>query len=745
MIRLHCVAPLLAGFGCSLPEDLDDPAPWVDLVNEIDPFIGTGGLGFSVGCSYPGAALPLSLVKASPDTADAQGLAYGAQRGGGYHYDDVYIQGFSHMHLQGVGLTDYGLISLMPIDGIPDGRTTPEGYQAAFSHQQEHASPGHYAVTLLEPDIDVEISVTPHTALHRIQYDDAVNEPVLLINPSKLMGTGQLLSASVSIDPDQGRVSGHVRQDGEMSAPFSVWFVMEVEPPPISWGTWSDTELTVEQLSIESMVANEEDDTVEAIQVGGWLQFDTREVHVRMALSTVDAEGALTNMEQEHTGFELQDTQDAALAIWEQALAGVRVAGGTESQRSMFASSLYRALLMPNLYSDVDGRYRGFDQNVHDDPGHRYFTDFSLWDTYRTTHPLYTFLWPDEHREMLRSWARMAEQGGNLPRWPLALWDGGFMVGSPAHIVVAEAVQKGLNDFEEDALLDIALLDAFGSHEPEYGARPDIELYEQVGFYPADQIRSSVSWTLEAALADYALAQVAPSQKTQAYLAERSTWWKNLYDPDVGFIHGRNTDGSFQELVSEGTWLSEFSEGNARQYLWAVPHDPEGLFSLLGGEAIAMERLNDFFEQAVTDETLDWLPQGWFWAGNEHDIHTPYLFALGGRPELTHKWVDWVVDTHYSDQADGLPGNDDGATLSAWLAWTAMGMYPLAGTDRYVLSRPWFERIEIDRPDGTLRIERCPEGDVGEIWLDGTALTSTELRHEELACASLLEFRCAYP
>ena len=503
--------------------------------------------------------------------------------------------------------------------------------------------------------------------------------------------------------------------------------------------------MTLDQPTIESTVLDEEDSTIAAENVGGWLQFDSREVHVRVAISTVDAEGAMANLEAEHTGFDLPSTQEAARVSWEEALAGIRVAGGTETQQKMFASALYRALLMPNLYSDVDGRYRGFDQAVHSDPGHRYFTDFSLWDTYRTTHPLYTFLWPNEHREMLRSWARMADQGGILPRWPLALWDGGFMVGSPAHIVVAEAIQKHLMDFEEETLLDIALLDAFGGHEPEYGARPDVEMYNQTGYYPADQVGRSVSWTLEVALADYALAQVAPREEDRLRLAERSGWWKNLYDPDVGFIHGRNSDGSFDELVSEGTWLSRFSEGNARQYLWAVPHDPEGLFSLLGGESMAMERLNDFFEQAVTDETLDWLPQGWFWAGNEHDIHTPYLFAMGGRPDLTRKWVDWVVDTHYSDQPDGLPGNDDGATLSAWLAWTAMGIYPLAGTDRYVLGQPWFERIELDRPDGPFRIERCPEGELGEIWLDGVALTKTELRHEELACASLLEFRCASP
>jgi predicted alpha-1,2-mannosidase len=704
--------------------------------------IGTGGTGFSVGNSYPGAARPLGLVKASPDTADALGLAYGAQRGGGYHYDDVFIQGFSHLHLQGVGLTDYGLVSLMPLDGIPAKRTSPDTYMAPFSHDREEARPGRYSVVLEEPEIHVEITATDHTALHRYTFSEEVSEPVVLIDPSKLMGTSRLLAASVRVFPEEGRVTGLVRQNGEMSAPFTTWFAMEVQPIPTSWGTWSDEGLASGDAVEQSSVFVEEGE-LEAERIGAWLGFDTHEVHLRVALSTVDAQGALRNLELEHNGFDLEAEEEAAWDAWAQALGDVRIRGGSEAEQVQFASALYRCLLMPNLFSDADGRYRGFDGSVHASTGHRYFTDFSLWDTYRSTHPLYTLIWPQEHREMLRSMARMAEQGGNLPRWPLAIWDGGFMVGSPAQIVVAEAAIKGLGDFEQEALIQVAVDDALGRTEPDYAGRPDIELYESTTYYPADEVGSSVSWTQEVALADHALSLVASNSKDRAWLGERAGWWRNLYDDEVGFFHGRNADGSFTELVSDGAWLDEFSEGNARQYLWGVPHDPEGLFELLGGEAIAVDRLSEFFENAVTDDTLDWLPQSWFWAGNEHDIHTPWLFALAGRPDLTREWVSWTANTHYSDQADGLPGNDDGGTLSAWYAWAAMGLYPLAGTDRYVLGRPFFEQIELPGPGGGLLIKRCPAGELGAILLDGEALSEPELRHEDLFCASVLEFTCA--
>jgi predicted alpha-1,2-mannosidase len=317
------------------------------------------------------------------------------------------------------------------------------------------------------------------------------------------------------------------------------------------------------------------------------------------------------------------------------------------------------------------------------------------------------------------------------------------MLGSPAHVVVGEAALKGLGDFEEAALIEFAVADALGENDPPYAARPDIEVYEAHHYYPGDEIGRSVSWTLEVAIADYALSKVAARATDRAWLSERSGWWANLYDPELGYIHARNSDGSFAEMASEGAWLDEFAEGNARQYLWHVPHDPEALFQLLGGEAIAMQRLEDFFEGALTDDTLDWLPQGWFWASNEHDIHTPWLFALGGRPDLTRSWVDWVAQTHYSDQADGIPGNDDGGTLSAWYAWSAMGLYPLAGTDRYVLGRPFFEHIEIPGPGDGLLITRCPEGALGEIRLDGHVLTSPDVTHDELVGASRLDFGCA--
>lgn len=247
----------------------------------------------------------------------------------------------------------------------------------------------------------------------------------------------------------------------------------------------------------------------------------------------------------------------------------------------------------------------------------------------------------------------------------------------------------------------------------------------------------------ELCLADAALSRVDTlDPDTAAHLADRATWWRAIYDEDVGFFHARNSDGSFEDFDSESWWLDEYSEGNARQYLWMVPHDPEGLFEVLGGKDVAIARLEELFDETAADDT-EWqsgLPGRWYWHGNEIDIHVPWLFALAGRPDLTRQWVAWVMAERYSTEATGLAGNDDGGTLSAWYVWAAMGLYPLAGTDRYVLGDPVFTRVEIQMPDGVFTIERLGTDELAEIRLDGQVLTQPDLHHEQLVVGSTLSF-----
>jgi len=730
------------------PGELGDP---VDLVAAIDPRIATGGVGFNVGCGYPGASVPFGLAKPSPDTSSASGGAFAAYHGGGYHSDDTHIQGFSQLHLHGVGLTDYGLVALMPVDGMSADKTSEDGYRVAYSHADEHAEAGLYTVRLDDPGVDVSLTTDGVASLHRYSFDDSATAPTVLVDLGHRMDGSRVLSAELSIHPETGRATGRMHQDGAMaSKDFTTWFAMDVSQVPIAWGTWSSEGAHEEGETTASAEATDDDDSV---RVGLWMTFADPEVAARVGMSLTDAEGALLALE-DTPGFDVEATAASAASEWTDALDRVRVWGGTTDQQAIFATSLYHSLQLPTRMSDVDGRYRGFDDAVHEDPGHPYYSDFSLWDTYRTTHPLYTQLWPEHHRDMLRSWARMVEEGGAIPKWPLATWDPGFMVGSPGHIVVGEAILKGLDvggDFEADVLLDNALDVALGRISPPYAARPDPNQYGELGYWPSEDAGRMVAWQLEVALADYALAEAldlrGEASEDATELRRRSAFWKNVYNPSTGWMQGRSEDGGWIDLVSESGWDDVYTEGNARQYVWMVPHDPDGLFEAMGGPEVAVERLTELFDGAKEDALDDivGVPEDWYWHGNEIDIHAPWMFALAGRPDLTREAVRWVLETWYGTGPDGLAGNDDGGTLSAWAVWASLGVYPMAGTDWYVLGWPVFERIELDREDGTTLIitrsgELTDNSDV-EIAIDGETYTEARLLHSVWSTASTLEFK----
>lgn len=721
---MSLVLMLLAGCGPELlPLPEGEPR---DLAALVDPFIGTGGDGYGVGCAFPGAAAPHGLVKVSPDTAGASGAAPGFYHGGGYHYDDELVQGFSHLHGHGIGLTAYGLVSLMPTDGMSEAKVDESGYHLPFSHDEESASPGRYDVTLREGDlsIDVTLTATERTALHRYTWRGA-SEPVVLLDLEHVLTEGTALGGSLSIDAATGRVEGWMDNRGQMGPAFRVYFVVLPDQAPTGVGVWADG------APVDGATEGA------GLDLGAYLRFDAETVALRVALSLVDLDGARANLEAEHSGFDVETDAAATAAAWSELLSVVEVWGGDDTEATILATSLYHAALMPTVQSDVDGRYLGFDGAIQVADGWRWHTDLSLWDTYRTAHPLYTLLWPDRHLEILRSLGAMAEQGGALPLWPLASGDAGAMLGAPAAVVVGEAWAKGLLDDEPElarVLYDAAAASAFGTSTATYGGRPDPATWDELGYYPSDEFGASVAWSQELGIADAALAGLAAhlgEADAAALLGERAGYWKNNWDPAVGFFHARLRDGSFDENFDESEWLDEYTEGNARQYLWLVPQDPEGLFEVLGGADVAVERLDQLLLEGSLVEDEIW-PNEWYWHGNEVDLHAPWLFALAGRPDLTRQWVDHVARASYSAEADGLAGNDDGGTLSSWYVFASLGLFPLAGGDRYVLGAPRYDRIRIPFDGGRLDIGRLGEGDVGAVFLNGAAHEAPDLRHGDL-------------
>jgi len=695
----------------------------------VDPFIATGGVGFGVGSGFPGAAWPFGLVRVSPDTSDARGNKPGFHHCGGYHYGDEAIEGFSHLHLHGIGVPAHGVITMMPVDGFEASKMTADGYRALFSHDDEHAEPGLYRVSFDSPQVEVSLTATPNTALHRYQFGDEVSEPTIVLDLGHTLPGGEVFASSVDLDPATGDVTGELTVDGGLGGTFTAWVRIRFDGEVQDWGSWAD--------GIESPGGSAGTST------GAWFTFSERKIHARVRVSLV---GPPSSMEDEISVplFDFEATLAAAQDAWRESLSPFRVWGGTEEQQTQFATALYHTQLMPQILSD-GGQYPGFDGENHPDGGQVYYSDFSLWDTYRTTHPLYTLAWPMRHEDMLVSLLRMVEQGGGLPRWPLAVSDSGSMIGQPAGIVLGEAAAKGLLIEREG--IDQVLANAMGTGE--HDGRPHQAAVLEREYYASDEMEGSVSWTQEMAIADHALSLLAGAHgeaDASSTLGERAGWWKNLWNEEKGWFHGRLSSGEFHDALSEDTWEAEFVEGNARQYLWLAPHDPEGLFEVLGGTESTLDRLDEMMVEGQLqseDETYpDALYGTWYWHGNEPGLHIPWLFALAGAPDETRRWVNWILDNEYRAAPDGLAGNDDGGTLSAWYVWAAMGMYPLAGTDRYVLGAPMFDRVEVHPDDGSeaIVITRNGEGFSAAITRNGEAWNRPDLTHESLGPASAWHF-----
>ncbi len=745
----------------------DDPAGYVN------PFIGTGGLGFGVGAVYPGAGTPFGMVKASPDTR-SDCCAMGYAHCGGYWYEDSYITGFSNVHLHGPGIADYGNILLFPASVMSPDYTDSATRLAAFSHDDEHAEPGLYQVTLGN-GIRVELSATDRTAWHRYTFPAQLGATLVLDLEHGVDDDGQTsLGGRVELDPSAGTAWGRMWNYGSFTQRYGgnpVYFAMRMEPAPVDWGTWTHNhprpgsksnhgiDLGAWFVFKEEPGHQDSGTTILAESGSSWgsgetgnpeLEYTLEQpggevtVDVQVGISFSSQEGAWANLEAESLGRSMDSVALAAREAWNRQLSHITVAGGTEEQWSIFYTALFHSLQMPTLLSDVDGTYPGLDGKLHQTRRGRYYSDFSLWDTYRTLHPLLLLAYPDYARDFARSLSHMARQGGYLPRWPCNRGYTGAMVGDPADIVLAETYIKGIRGWNEESTFDAARLtaDAPVPDDAPFGGRADIDGYLERGWVALDETSGSASITLEYAWADRALslwAQAAGRSEEAAMYASRADYYANTFDAETGFFRGRYSDGSFKDSqsFSATAWEEDYVEGNAWQYLWMVPHDPEGLASLMGGDDVLMDRLDEFFQASLEEEDTV-APDTWYWHGNEPDLHAAYMYALLGYPERGAPWVRWIRDTRYNDQPDGLDGNDDGGTLSAWYVLSALGLYPVAGTDVFALGPPLFDRAQVEMAGGGLTILTRGLGSSPQSYwlgasLDGETITGGTVRWGDIS------------
>jgi predicted alpha-1,2-mannosidase len=691
---------------------------------EVDPFIGTGGRGYRVGSGTPAASYPFGLVKVGPDTS-VDGAMLPFYHCAGYHHDDTHVEGFSHLHLPGVGLPDYGTVQLMPVDGWTAERRTRAGRRRAFSHADEIARPGWYEVRLAD-GMRAAMSATRHGAHHRYAFPDTVADPVVVFDLGQVLG-GESLGGHIEVDASRGMLRGWSRTRGSFTSDLRTYMVAEVDGGFERFGTWGDDVGEMSRVSAQGA------------SVGGWIAprlGESRYVSIRIGISLTSLEAAEANLRAELPAQSLEQTADAAMRAWDEALSGVRVGAMDATARRMAASALWRTFALPQEHGDADGGYVGFDGDRHVADGWVYRSDMSLWDTYRTVHPLLALIAPERARDAARSLLAMAEQGGALPRWPAAGGDGGSMVGAPADIVLADAVLRDVDDIGIEAAWPRVRDQARGIGDVPYNARPGLEDIDTLGYLPSERWGGSVAWLQELGWADAALAGLAArlgEPDDTAFFDARARTFANVYDPETGFFRGRRGDGTFEADFDPLVWQEPYVEGNAWQYLWMPFPRWEQLGQLLGGPEAARARLDTLFEGAA-HEGVSVLPQTWYWHGNEPDIHAAWLYTLWGDRDATWRWVRWIAANHYADAPAGLPGNDDGGTLSAWYLLAGFGLFPIAGTDGWVPSAPLFPLVELPVPGGTLTVRREGEGEhVASVTLDGTPLEGPVIPHATLA------------
>ncbi|MFJ3192363.1 GH92 family glycosyl hydrolase [Streptomyces griseoviridis] len=738
-------ATALLGAALSGPSALaaDRDGFLTDLVN---PFIGTQ----NEGNTYPGAAVPFGMVQFSPDTGHNTG----------YDYAQDHIRGFSLVHLSGVGCGLGGDLPVLPTTGEVT-RTDNAAYAAGFGHDDESASPGYYRVGLAT-GIEAELTATARTGVQRYTFP-ATDKANVLLNAAQSLHSG--VSAKVEVlDSRTVRTAITGRGFCQDTEPYTVYTVTRFDRPFTAHGTWDGATVTAGARSGTG---------------GAYVRFDTtkdRTVEATTALSYVDAHGAAVNLRAEG-GRSFDSVRDRARRSWEDRLDDVRATGGGDSLRRTFYSSLYRSFLAPNIGSDADGRYTGWDQRIHRAKGFTYYQNWSLWDTYRTQSQLLSLLAPREARDMAVSVIRISEESGWLPKWGYGTVETNIMTGDPVTPFLTNAYQQGLLHGYEDRAYRALKRNADGvppADSPAVGREANRE-YLADGYAPYVKGRPhakpgdsdydhGASATLEYALSDAMLARMARDlghgADAERYAA-RAQNYRSVFDPTTGFFRARDASGAFtgpaDPARSEG-----FHEGTSWQYQWLVPQDLPGMIDLIGGRQAANDRLDAFFayDRLLADPAgtarevwvngpYDYYNADKYNPQNEPDLIAPYTYLSTGQPWKTTDVVHAAL-TLFTDTPTGMTGNDDLGTMSAWNVLSSLGIFPVQPGDAvWGLSTPVFDRVDLtlDRryyPHGALTITArgtsATDRYVQSARADGAALDRTYLTTDALRSLHRLDF-----
>jgi predicted alpha-1,2-mannosidase len=749
-MNYHTVTLLLALIGASGLNVHAETTPQ-ERLPQVDPFIGTGFHGHT----FPGATTPLGMVQLSPDTRTS-----GWDACGGYYDADTEIWGFSHTHLSGTGIGDYGDVLMMPFTGeVGIGSGTPDkpdyAYRSTFSKTNQFALPGYYRVLLDRYQIKAELSATPRAGIHRYTFPKAAKAGVV-VDMKHSIQNRQTLEAKIEVINDR-EIAGwrHVRGWAQ-----NRWIYFHAE--------------FCKPFKAELFVADavqQGKSSVTGKNVKARLNFataDTETVLVKVGISPVDGAGAKKNLAAEVPAWDFDGVVKQASAAWAQQLARIQVKGGTADQRKIFSTALYHTAICPNLSSDVDGRYRGMDQKIHQDIGYTNYTVFSLWDTFRAQHPLYTIINPDLDQTWIRALLRKHDEGGILPMWELAANYTGCMIGYHAVPVIVDAYVKGLRDYDLNQAMDAVLFASqyddkkpipYNSDDVRERLMPKAKLYNATkGFIPADLEGKSVSKALEFAYNDWTIATLAKSlgrAETATEYFKRASYYRQYFDPQTGFMRAKNSDGKWLEPFTptdSNHQGGEYVEGNAWQWTWFVPHDVAGLMTLFGGREPFAAKLNELFttSSALTGKEISGDITGLigqYAHGNEPSHHIAYLFNWAEQPWRTAEIVSQILTEFYLATPGGLIGNEDAGQMSAWFILSSMGIYQVCpGDPNFSLGCPLFDEARVSLPGGkTFVVKRLNASAqnkyVQQVTLDGQPLKSPFIRYADIMAGKELVFK----
>ena len=721
----------------------------------VDPFIGTTNFG----TTNPGAVCPNGLMSVSPFNVMGSSLNVWDKDSRWwstpYAFENKFFTGYSHVNLSGVGCPELGALLTMPVSGP----LQVDYHIYGSEYSDEHAEPGYYTNLLSAYGIRTEVTATMRTSAERYTFPAGESHILLNLGEGLTNETGAMVRKVSDTEIEGMRLLGTFCYNPQ--AVFPIYFVMRVNKAPKACGFWKkqrvmtgvEAEWTPDngKYKLYTRYGRE----LAGDDIGYWFSFDTEEgeqIEVQMGVSFVSVENARENLDSEQSGFEFDAVRARAAARWEQDLSKIKVYGGTEEQKTVFYTGLYHALIHPNILNDVNGEYPLMEnEGVGKVPaGQNRYTVFSLWDTYRNLHQLMTLLYPERQLDMVRSMIGIYEEWGWMPKWELYGRETFTMEGDPAIPVIADTWFKGLKDFDIETAYQ-AFIKSATTPGAQNRMRPDVDPYIERGYIPLGVFAAdlsgdnAVSHALEYYIADHALSLLADSlghKEDAARFKAASLGYKHYYCPEYGTLRPLMMDGSFYSPFNprQGENFETapgFHEGSAWNYTFYVPHDVPGLAKLMGGRKKFVDKLQMVFDEGLYDPA------------NEPDIAYPYLFSyFKGEEWRTQKTVKMLLDRYYRPEPDGIPGNDDTGTMSAWAVFSMMGFYPdCPGEPHYTLTAPVFDRIEIALdPEyagtGSLVIEKKGDGYIKGVTLGGKPFRGFRIGHHEMLGGGHIVFDC---